>query len=64
MANGFKTGGRTSGTPNKITRLIVDKLEALGCDPIEDMAHIAMEAKPKAPTIAYFGPVICFFSRV
>lgn len=43
MANGFKTGGRTSGTPNKATQLIADKLEALGCDPIEGMAHIAMD---------------------
>lgn len=44
MANGFKTGGRIAGTPNKVTRQIVDKLEALGCDPIEGMAHIAMDS--------------------
>ena len=43
MANGFKTGGRKVGTPNKASQQIVEKLEALGCDPIEGMAHIAMD---------------------
>jgi len=43
MANGLKTGGRTAGTPNKMTQLIFEKLTELGCDPIEGMAHIAMD---------------------
>ena len=43
MANGFKTGGRKVGTPNKASQQIVEKLKALGCDPIEGMAHIAMD---------------------
>lgn len=50
MANGFKTGGRTTGTPNKATQLIVDKLEALGCDPINGMAQIALD-KSNAPEL-------------
>lgn len=36
-----KTGGRKKGTPNKRTRSIEEKLEALGCDPIAGMAAIA-----------------------
>ena len=42
MANGSKTGGRTAGTPNKKTQLILEKLTELGCDPIEGMARLAM----------------------
>jgi hypothetical protein len=40
-----KTGGRQRGTPNKATLTIAEKLEALGCDPIEGMARIAMDKK-------------------
>ncbi|MEI7658898.1 MAG: hypothetical protein WCK33_12625 [Phycisphaerae bacterium] len=43
MALGFKTGGRTKGTPNKRTVEVMEKLEALGCDPIEGMARLAMD---------------------
>jgi hypothetical protein len=43
MAQARKTGGRTSGTPNRKTQAIIDHLEALGCDPIEGMARIAMD---------------------
>lgn len=39
-----KTGGRVAGTPNKRSQEIQDKLDALGCDPIEGMALIAKEA--------------------
>ena len=47
MARGFKSGGRTKGTPNRKTQEVVERLEALGCDPIEGMARIAMnEANP------------------
>ena len=42
MAIGKKTGGRQAGTPNKRTNELVELLEALGCDPIEGMAQIAM----------------------
>jgi hypothetical protein len=42
MARGYKTGGRTSGTHNCKTQAVIDRLEALGCDPIEGMARIAM----------------------
>lgn len=44
MALGRKTGGRTKGTPNKLTSDARSRLEALGCDPIEGMAVIAMDA--------------------
>ncbi len=41
--------GRKAGTPNKRTRSIEEKLEALGCDPIEAMARLAMdESEPEA----------------
>lgn len=40
-----KTGGRKKGTPNKRTQDVIERLEALGCDPIEGMAKIAMDKK-------------------
>jgi hypothetical protein len=40
---GKKTGGRQKGTRNKRTQDVIDRLEALGCDPIEGMAQIAMD---------------------
>ena len=43
MTYGRKTGGRKAGTPNKRTTELVVRLEALGCDPIEGMALIAMD---------------------
>ena len=43
MAVGEKTGGRQKGTPNKATADVIARLEALGCDPIEGMAQIAMD---------------------
>ena len=43
MAKGFKTGGRAVGAPNKRTLEAMQKLEELGCDPIEGMARIAMD---------------------
>ena len=44
MAKGKKTGGRVAGTPNKDNQSIMDKLEALNCDPLEGMAKIAKKA--------------------
>ncbi|MGE3992933.1 hypothetical protein [Pseudorhodoplanes sp.] len=35
--------GRKAGTPNKRTKSIEEKLEAMGCDPIEAMARLAMD---------------------
>ncbi len=43
MALGKKTGGRAKGTPNKRTADVIERLERLGCDPIEGMAVIAMD---------------------
>lgn len=43
MALGRKTGGRVAGTPNRRTLEVTERLEALGCDPIEGMARIAMD---------------------
>ena len=43
MAVGRKTGGRQKGTPNRRTQEIIEKLDTLGCDPIEGMARIAMD---------------------
>src|SRR4030095_67280 len=43
MALGRMTGGRVTGTPNKRTAEIMERLEVLGCDPIEGMARLAMD---------------------
>jgi hypothetical protein len=45
MKRGYKTpgSGRRAGTPNKRTVELTDKLAALGCDPIEGMARLAMD---------------------
>jgi hypothetical protein len=40
---GERRGGRSKGTPNKRTEAVAERLEALGCDPIEGMARIAMD---------------------
>ena len=45
MATGKKTGGRTKGTPNRKTLDVIEKLEALDCDPISAMARLAMKAE-------------------
>ena len=45
MAQGHKTGRRTSGTPNRKTQAVIDGLDALGCHLIEGMARIAMDEK-------------------
>jgi hypothetical protein len=47
----FKAGqsgnpnGRPKGSKNKQTLAVTDRLEALGCDPIEGMAQIAMDER-------------------
>lgn len=41
----MKTGGRKAGTPNRRTVEVQQKLEALGCDPIEGMARMALDQK-------------------
>jgi hypothetical protein len=38
-----KTGGRERGTPNKATKSVAEKLDALGCDPIEGLARLATD---------------------
>ena len=35
------------GTPNKSTQAVIERLEALGCDPIEGLAKIALDPKTK-----------------
>lgn len=42
MAKGKKTGGRTRGTPNKLTEAVQDTLRRLGCSPIEGLALISL----------------------
>jgi hypothetical protein len=43
MAQGFKSGGRKRGTPNRATRDVVERLAALGCDLVAGMAQLAMD---------------------
>jgi len=40
-----KTGGRKKGTPNKATLAVAEKLAAVGCDPVQMLARIAMEER-------------------
>ena len=48
MTERKKTGGRKAGAPNKKSQEVIDKLEGLGCDPIEGMARIALQAEKDA----------------
>ena len=45
IARGRKTGGRKAGTPNKRTLNVIERLDELGCDPIEGMATIALDSQ-------------------
>lgn len=45
-----KTGGRQPGTPNRKTHELAEKLDKLGCDPIEGLALIAID-KETAPEL-------------
>lgn len=38
-----KSGGRKTGTPNKATLEVAERLAALGCDPLAGLAGIAMD---------------------
>jgi hypothetical protein len=49
-----KTGGRQKGTPNRATLTAAEKLEALGCDPLEGMARIAMDERNSPETRGRF----------
>ena len=41
---GERRGGRAKGVKNKATQSVQDKLDSLGCDPIEGLANIAKQA--------------------
>ncbi|MDX1453487.1 MAG: hypothetical protein R3183_13085 [Oleiphilaceae bacterium] len=43
-----KGAGRPKGTPNKRSQEVAEKIKAMGCDPIEGMARIAMQAEDEA----------------
>ena len=45
MARGFKSGGRSRGTPNRRTTEVSELLAKLGCDPLKGMARIAMKRR-------------------
>jgi len=40
-----KTGGRQRGTPNKATLAVEEGINATGCDPLLELAKIAMNTK-------------------
>src|SRR5690348_3712213 len=40
-----KTGGRKKGTPNKATLAVAEELAAIGCNPIQLLAGIAMNER-------------------
>src|SRR5215468_6513257 len=42
-----KTGGRRLGTLNKNSQALSERLESLGCDPIEGLAKIALDPATK-----------------
>lgn len=45
-----KTGGRKKGTPNRRSRIVIEALTNLGCDPIEELVKVlpSLEPEPKA----------------
>ena len=45
MATRQKTGGRKAGTPNKRTTDVMEKLDALNCDPISALARLSLKAE-------------------
>ena len=59
-----KTGGRVAGTPNKRTQDLLERLEALGVDPLTGLAEIAkdltapleLRAKVMTDLLAYIYP--------
>ena len=42
-----KTGGRKLSTPNKRSQALLERLEELGCNPIEGLARIALDPATK-----------------
>ena len=38
-----KTGGRQKGTPNRDTLALTEKLDAISCDPLMELAKIGMD---------------------
>jgi hypothetical protein len=44
MARGYKTGGAISGTSNHKTHVAIDRLDALGRDPIAGLAKLELYA--------------------
>ena len=44
---GERRGGRTKGTPNKRTLEVQERLQELGCDPIEGMVRIGTAAEQR-----------------
>lgn len=40
-----KTGGRKKGRPNRATLTLREKLDEIGCDPLIELAKIAMDKK-------------------
>ncbi len=40
-----KTGGRTKGTPNRATLQLKEKIDAIGYDPLIELAKLAMKDK-------------------
>ena len=47
MAQGFKSGGRAAGVPNRKTSLVERLLDEMKCNPVGIMAEMAMN--PKTP---------------
>ena len=45
-----KTGGREKGTPNRDTAALREKLDALGCDPPEELVKLARDPKTETGT--------------
>jgi hypothetical protein len=53
-----KTGGRASGTPNRATAALKEKLAALGCDPAEELVKIAQDLKTPVAFKAHIYAVL------
>ena len=61
MAEGYKTGGRQKGTPNKRTAALAELLDDHGCDPVAALVGIAQDAEtPRELRARIFGDLLPF----
>lgn len=58
MAAGRKTGGRTKGTPNRVTADVKALAQQHGPDAIKRLAHLMMKAESEAAQVAAANAIL------